>query len=51
MDCLYHYFDRKQWEESVKAATESEEAKKDRCKRFCYAALNLAMLHTHFGHK
>jgi hypothetical protein len=54
MDCLYHYFDRKQWEDSSKSAASNEGsvgAKKDRCKRFCYAALNLAILHTHFGHR
>ena len=54
MDCLYHYFDRKQWEEGGKSGTNSEtsdDAKKDRCKRFCFAALNLAILHTHFGHR
>ena len=54
LDCLYHYFDRKQWEEGSKSGANSETsdvAKKDRCKRFCYAGLNLAILHTHFGHR
>ncbi|XP_046844230.1 anaphase-promoting complex subunit 5-like [Xenia sp. Carnegie-2017] len=50
VDYLYHYFDRKQFEES-QSGVETEDAKKVRCKRFCYAALNLAVLHTHFGHR
>lgn len=53
IDCLYHYFDRKQWEDNAKVSTsgETDETKKERCKRFCYAALNLAILHTHFNHR
>ena len=55
MESLYRYYEKQQWSgDSVVASrmgAKSEETDEEKCRRFRYAALNLASLHCQFGHK
>ena len=52
LSSLYHYYDCKQWEENDLPSTiHSDESDQERCRRFRYAALNLAALHCVFEHQ
>ena len=55
MDSLYRYYEKQQWSSKGvligSLGVKSEETDEEKCRRFRYAALNLASLHCQFSHK
>ena len=56
LESVYRYYEKQQWagggaNAGSRAATKGEETDEEKCRRFRYAALNLATLHCQFGHK